>query len=53
MCASPGSYRRLLELNAQDPLALSPIAGLTVVIDEVLPETEVMSPDEPLYCCTA
>lgn len=42
LLVSPGSYRRLLELNAQDPLALTPIAGLTVIIDEVLPETEVI-----------
>jgi hypothetical protein len=39
---SPGSYRRLLEIHQQDPLALTSIAGLTVIIDEVLPESEVI-----------
>jgi hypothetical protein len=39
---SPRSYRRLLEINQQDPLALTAIAGLTVIVDEVLPESEVI-----------
>lgn len=42
LLVSPVSYRQLLELHLRDPLALTPIAGLYVIIDEVLPETKVI-----------
>jgi hypothetical protein len=41
LLVSPASYRRLLELHAVEPMALTPIAGMRVVIDEVLPDTDV------------
>ncbi len=38
---SPGSYRRLLELTSEDPQMLNPRRYFRLVIDEVLPDTEI------------
>jgi len=38
---SPGSYRRLLELTAEDPTALNPRRYFRLVIDEILPDSEI------------
>jgi len=38
---SPGSYRWLLELKSSDPGMINPFGYFRLVIDEILPDTEV------------
>jgi len=41
LVVSPRSYQRLLELECSEPSGLVFLRTLSVVIDEVLPDTEV------------
>ncbi len=42
LLVSPSAYRRLLELKSTEPFALAPMVGLRVIVDETMPDTEIM-----------